>query len=361
MFFFLFFCFGRFSCHVLNLIDSSVLFIIIVISIPFILRHIKKKKKKMFRRLPPFYSPFSSKNNIRAASRIIRVPRLDSFAASSSSYSTSTSPAIFSSTRLLRQQNSQQAQQQQQQPLNPSDLLRRPDPAEGMPRYPSLKSVMGCMRLLDYVGTCAFAVSGSLLAATYGLNAFGCTCVGATTALGGGAIRDIIMGTLPVSFIDEYDYLFYALLAAGLTFCFALFYAPTPKHMAAYESAMFVLDTIGLGAFCVIGTAYGSRRGLPLILILLGTVLTCTGGGVVRDLMVRRPVRILNNYAEAYAETVIAGCLAYLFVKKLGFATAYRAIAGWLTVVVARWLATTYNYSLPQAVALRTKYQPPQL
>ena len=81
----------------------------------------------------------------------------------------------------------------------------------------------------------------------------------------------------------------------------------------------------------------------------------------MRDLMVRRPVRILNNYAEAYAETVIAGCLVYCTLKKLRFSTAYRALGGWMTVVAARLWVTTYNYSLPQAIALRSKFQKPQL
>lgn len=281
--------------------------------------------------------------------------------------SSSSSRFLFTPTRITRQfytpeqgQNytSNWSESNQQKP-KPSELLRQVDPFESMPRYPSFNSVMGCVRGLDYLGTIAFSVSGSLLAATYGLNAFGCITVGATTALGGGAIRDIIFGTLPVAFIDEYEYLIFALAAAAITFTCCLLYTPTPKHMADYESAMFWLDTVGLGAFCVIGTMYGARRGLPLILILLGTVLCCTGGGVCRDLMVRRPPRILNNYAEAYAECVILGSLVYCLVKKARFSTAYRAVAGWSTVVVARYIAATYNYSLPQAIALRSKYQAP--
>jgi uncharacterized membrane protein YeiH len=140
-----------------------------------------------------------------------------------------------------------------------------------------------------------------------------------------------------------------------------LYYSPTPAHMDQYERVMFWLDTVGIAAFCVIGTMFGARRGLPLILVLMGTLFCCTGGGVMRDLAIRRPIRILNNYAEAYAETVICGSLVYMLIKKLNYPIAYRAIGGWLTVVIARCIVSTYNLSLPQATALRKTIQPPVL
>ena len=247
-------------------------------------------------------------------------------------------------------------------PLREPTTKRAPPPPEeyeGLTRWPQLTSVPGALRCLDWVGTCAFAVSGSMLAGTYGLSALGCTVVGMTTALGGGAIRDFIFGTVPVSFIEEYEYLIMAAISAAATFVVCYAYAPTAADLAAYDAAMFFCDTIGIGAFCVIAVMFAARRNFPMTLVLLCTLLTCTGGGMMRDLIVGRPVRVLNTYLEAYAETVLCGACVYMGLKKLRMPLAVRCIGAWTTVVALRCLATYYNFSLPQAVALRTVSKPP--
>jgi uncharacterized membrane protein YeiH len=217
-------------------------------------------------------------------------------------------------------------------------------------------SVMGGLRGLDYMGTCAFAVSGSLCAATYGLNALGCVCVGAITALGGGTVRDCIFGRGPAFWIEEWEYVAMAIACAAATFIVCWSHDPTPQTMAAYEDVMFWADTIGLGAFAVIGTMFGCRLGLNPLLILVGTIMTCTGGGIIRDVLVRRPVRVLNNYAEAYAETTVCGGVSYLAMRAVGIHLPVRVVVSAGVVVALRCAAASTNFALPQAIALRKSW-----
>ena len=210
---------------------------------------------------------------------------------------------------------------------------------EGMPRYPQL-SVMGGLRALDYTGTCVFAVSGSITAATCGLDVLGCTVVGCITALGGGTVRDILWGKCPAFWLDETEYLYMSIVCAFGAFWYCYFAHPGQPLL---QSILFWGDTIGLGAFAVIGTMFACRLQCSLVITLLCTMITCTGGGIIRDTLCRRPARVLHAHAEIYAETAVSGGLAYMLARSAGLPLAARTIVGASTTIAARIIASTYD------------------
>ena len=231
---------------------------------------------------------------------------------------------------------------------------------EALPRYPNA-TTMGVLRGLDLMGTVSFAVSGSVCAASCGLDLVGCTFVGVITALGGGTIRDFLFGKLPVFWLDEREYLYSAIAAALIAF--ALCCSVELDEFAAYEAVMFWTDTIGLGAFSVIGTMYAIRLGYPPIAVLLCTLITCTGGGLIRDTLCRRPARVLYPFQETYAATTVAGGAAWIAMRKLVVPLAPRVIIAVGTVVGLRCYAAKTHFRMPAADLLlqRQHQDAPQL
>jgi uncharacterized membrane protein YeiH len=220
---------------------------------------------------------------------------------------------------------------------------------ESLPRYPEL-SPMGVLRGLDYMGTVSFAISGSVTAATCGLDLVGCTFVGCITALGGGTVRDCIFGRLPVFWLDEREYI-YMSIAAAFT-AFVLCCTVELDSYAAYEVIMFWTDTLGLGAFAVIGTMYAIRLQYGITLTLLCTLITCTGGGLIRDTLCRRPARVLYPYQETYAITTICGGAMWIAARKLHIPLAVRMPIAAGTVVALRVYAASTGFRLPSAQLL---------
>ncbi len=215
---------------------------------------------------------------------------------------------------------------------------------EGMPRYPAL-SVMGCLRGLDYTGTCVFAVTGSITAATCGLDVLGCTVVGSITALGGGTVRDLLWGN-HAFWLDETEYLYMAIVFAFGAFWLCYFAEPNAPTL---QAILFWGDTFGLGAFSVIGTMFACRLNCSLIVTLLCTLITCTGGGIIRDTLCRRPARILHAHAEIYAETAVTGGAAYMLARYAGLPLAARTVIGASATIAARIIASSYDVRAPVA------------
>lgn len=237
-----------------------------------------------------------------------------------------------------------------------------PLPVDGLPRYPNA-TTLGTLRLFDYVGTASFAYSGSLLAAASGMDALGCSLVGAVTAVGGGTIRDAIIINAQPFWTSEPEYLYISLLTGGATF-FAMLQS-NRQHSAQgnndndqvadkkpinadKESRLEVaIDALGVGAFCVIGAQNGIRaRFGPLVCVVCGMA-TATFGGVVRDLLCRRQVRILHSSAEIYATTAAAGAATYVLARRLRAPVFQRVFAGVGVAVALRAWAWTHGIRLP--------------
>jgi len=221
----------------------------------------------------------------------------------------------------------------------------KPHP-DGMPRFPEL-SVPGALRAADYVGTGAFAMTGSLLAASAGMDAFGCTVIGTITAVGGGTIRDVLLGQGRRAFwMEEQEYLWIAAGVALATF-FGWERAKTTFGFKDDDYWIEALDALGVGAFCVIGAQNGIRAGVPVIAQVLCGVMTATFGGAVRDVFVGRPTRILHSYADIYATAAAGGALAYIAARAVGMPPALRILSGVGAGIGIRVAADTYDIRLP--------------
>eukprot|EP00285_Hemiselmis_virescens_P017507 CAMPEP_0173399016 /NCGR_PEP_ID=MMETSP1356-20130122/43691_1 /TAXON_ID=77927 ORGANISM="Hemiselmis virescens, Strain PCC157" /NCGR_SAMPLE_ID=MMETSP1356 /ASSEMBLY_ACC=CAM_ASM_000847 /LENGTH=312 /DNA_ID=CAMNT_0014358639 /DNA_START=6 /DNA_END=941 /DNA_ORIENTATION=+ len=160
-------------------------------------------------------------------------------------------------------------------------------PVVGMPRYPD-GTPMGILRGLDYGGTIVFACTGSITAASTGMDVFGCMILGTITAVGGGTLRDVlVLGKRPFWSDGEPEYFSMSLAAAALAF----FIWPTLEEMGMQDSdpVIFFADAIGVGAFCVIGVKNGLRHGMHWVICLACGVMTATFGGLVRDTLAKRP------------------------------------------------------------------------
>ena len=194
--------------------------------------------------------------------------------------------------------------------------LRESKCEDSISRYPE-KTPQGVLRTMDYIGTSLFACTGCLTAGAVGMDVFGCTLVGATTALGGGTVRDLMLGSTPVSWVTEPEYLKLAVGCAFGTFLFYSMYGETEMSKET-EKFIFWVDSAGLAAFAVIGTQNAVRLGLGAAPAVLCGVMTATFGGVMRDLLCNKPVRVLNTHHETYAAAPLAASGVYVGCRHLG-------------------------------------------
>jgi len=217
---------------------------------------------------------------------------------------------------------------------------------DGMPRFPDA-SVPGALRLSDYVGTATFAVTGSLAAAARGMDVFGATVVGTITAVGGGTIRDVLLGRGRRAFwMEEPEYLWICVVSAAGAFL-AWPHLEEAFEVRVTDSWVEYLDALGVGAFCVIGAQNGARAGVPCAAAVACGVFTATFGGVMRDVLMARPVRILHSYTDVYATTALGGASTYMLIRAAGAPVSLRIIGGVAVAVAARVAAARYDWRLP--------------
>ena len=264
------------------------------------------------------------------------------------SFSSSSSSSSYSSSSSSKAAKNAVTKQSFSAP--PQKVVARPGvvAADGMPRYPNFTSVPGLLRGADYVGTVSFAMTGTLLAASKGLDCFGAPVVGLITAVGGGTIRDFVLGAGRRAFwMEEQEYVYLALATGAATF-FGWEYAK--KHFDVVRDDAWWIeasDALGVGAFCVIGCMNGVRAGVSAINCIACGVFTATGGGVVRDVIVGRPPRIFHSYATAYATPAAAGAATYLLARKMGVSTSARIVSGVTVGILGRIASESGNVRLP--------------
>ena len=201
--------------------------------------------------------------------------------------------------------------------------------------------------ILQLIGTVSFAVSGAMTAMRKGMDVLGVIVLGLTTAVGGGILRDVLLGRTPPAIFS--DPLTVAIAAAAAV----LVFIPTIRHLLLktrriYDMTMLLTDSLGLGIFTVIGaqvacTALGHANWFTIA--FLGTI-TGVGGGVLRDVMAGDLPYIFRKHIYALAS--LAGALVWVAIHSLWSDTAAMLIGG-SVVVVIRLLAAHYRWSLPKA------------
>ncbi len=201
--------------------------------------------------------------------------------------------------------------------------------------------------ILELVGTMAFAASGAITGLRKNMDIFGVCILGLTTAVGGGVIRDVILGSTPPATFQNPIYAVVALVTSLVLFL------PQVRHLlmrdqALYDLAMLVMDTLGLGIFTVVGirTAYGSTSHPTLFLLVFVGVVTGVGGGVLRDMMAGDTPYIFVKHV--YASASLAGALVcgVLWGRAGGMPA---MLAGAAVVFVIRGLSAHFRWNLPRA------------
>ena len=192
---------------------------------------------------------------------------------------------------------------------------------------------------LDMLGTVAFAISGVLVAMEKRLDLFGILIIALVTAIGGGTLRDLLIGNVPVAWMTHSEYLFAILGAVA----FALLFQNQLKYL---RKSLFLFDTIGIGLYTLVGIEQGLLAGLnPGVCIILGTLTACFGG-VVRDTLCNEIPVIFRK--EIYATACIAGGGLYFILREVGVAEVGSYVAGILAVILIRLLAVRFGIALPE-------------
>ena len=206
--------------------------------------------------------------------------------------------------------------------------------------------------LIEAIGTIAFASSGAMTAIRKRLDLLGIIILGETTAVGGGMLRDILLGRVPPSLFINPVYVIMAFVTVLILFFIIRFNQQimTGPYIVAYEKIMNIFDAVGLAAFTVTGIDTAAMAGYGeyhFLSIFLG-VLTGVGGGVLRDIMAGQTPYILKKHVYACAS--LAGAIFYVYLSGALCSNA-AMVTGALLVIAIRLLATKYCWDLPKATA----------
>ncbi len=193
--------------------------------------------------------------------------------------------------------------------------------------------------LLDMFGTAVFAVSGVLLAGRLRMDPFGVIVLAMVTAIGGGTIRDMILGATPVFWVNQNEYLWVILIS-----CFAsIILIRHPRRLPWY--VLPVADAIGLAVFVAIGVDKALSYGTSSLVAVIMGVLTGCGGGIIRDVLAREIPMVLRT--EVYATACIAGGLIHTSALHFGVDLVLASSAGMITTLLIRLAAIRWHLSLP--------------
>lgn len=192
--------------------------------------------------------------------------------------------------------------------------------------------------LLDIIGTMAFALSGALTAMNKRLDPFGILIIAFVTAVGGGTLRDVLIGKTPVGWMLNLNYVYVIFIGYILAIIFR-------KRFDKLRKSLFLFDTIGLGVFTLIGLQKGISIGLhPIICTALGTMTACFGG-VIRDILCNEIPVIFRK--EIYATICILGGIVFFMLKKGNFPDELIHLVTTLVIIIVRLLVVKFNWSLP--------------
>ncbi len=190
---------------------------------------------------------------------------------------------------------------------------------------------------IELLGTFSFALSGVRLASAKHFDIFGAFIVGMATAVGGGTLRDLMLGLRPFWMTDS---IYLVVCALGV-----LWVMMFRKRLVRQDNAWFLFDTIGLALFNVIGIEKTLGIGLPYWTAIAMGCVTGAAGGIIRDVLINEVPLIFRK--EIYAVACVAGGLVYTACHSLHVSAGISAPAAILTVICIRLLAVRYHWHLP--------------
>lgn len=203
--------------------------------------------------------------------------------------------------------------------------------------------------ILEIIGTISFAISGAVVAIKAKFDIFGVAFVGVITAMGGGIVRDILIGRYPPAVFTNFYIFLIAVIASIITF---IVIYKNKSHFTIFEGIIEYVnnffDAVGLAAFSVMGTevAFVFELSDNMFLAVTLGVLTGIGGGIFRDVLTDTTPYVFKKHIYAIA-SIIGACVYYLLRINFDNLAVISAIS-MVLVVVIRMLATRYRWSLPK-------------
>jgi len=202
------------------------------------------------------------------------------------------------------------------------------------------KALMSLLYLLDLTGTAAFAISGALAGVKKDMDIYGISVLSLVTAVGGGTIRDVLVGRIPPFIFKDYNYILISIICAVAVFFFY-------KKVERSFKLLLIMDAMGLGVFTVIGIKVGIEYHAGVIGSIFMGVMTGTFGGMIRDMLQGEIPLVLKK--EVYASASLLGGIVYLILSYFSSHESINIFAGTIVVFVLRVLAIFKNWHLPRA------------
>lgn len=194
--------------------------------------------------------------------------------------------------------------------------------------------------VIEVLGTVAFAVSGIRLAAAKSFDWFGAYTVGLVTAIGGGTLRDLLLG-VPVFWMQTWWYLAVTALSLALVIIFR-------SILVSRDKILFTFDSVGLALFCVIGIQKTLACEYPMWVAIVMGIITGAFGGVLRDILINEEPLVFRK--DIYATACLAGAIVYALIMSMGGSAFACQISCAVTIIALRVLALRYSLSLPLLV-----------
>lgn len=200
---------------------------------------------------------------------------------------------------------------------------------------------MDLLMLFDYIGTVVFAISGTLTAADKRLDFFGAAMIGFVTAVGGGTVRDILLGDVPVTWMQNPNYFYMMVFGVVVTIIFK-------KRVLRLKRTLFLFDTIGIATFTLLGLKKALLFHIdPAMAVLMG-LSSAVVGGIIRDILCNEVPLIFHR--EIYATVCIAGSLIYLLLNYLHVDETICEISTVSFIIVIRILVVRFQLTMPHFV-----------
>ncbi|HQP01166.1 MAG TPA: trimeric intracellular cation channel family protein [Bacteroidia bacterium] len=205
---------------------------------------------------------------------------------------------------------------------------------------------MELLKIIDIAGIAVFSISGVFAAMEKKLDVFGVFIIAFITALGGGTLRDVLIGQLPVSWMYNLNYGLIVLLSTLA----AMFFS---NIIGNYQKTLLTFDSLGLGLFTVVGIQKGILLDFhPAVCIALGTITVCFGG-VIRDILLNNIPLIFQK--EVYATACIIGGVVYFVLMRFQMNEMITEMVSITFIVVFRLVAVRFNWQLPSIYKIQKK------
>lgn len=197
---------------------------------------------------------------------------------------------------------------------------------------------MELLKFIDIAGIAAFSIAGAFAAMEKKLDVFGIFIIAFVTALGGGTLRDVLIGELPVRWMYDLSMGLVVFLSAAA----AMLFTTTLQNM---HKILLLFDALGLAFFTLVGLQKGIALGLhPAMSVALGTITACFGG-VIRDIALNNIPVLFQK--EIYATACIIGGILYFLLSKIGVSNLVIEMGCIASIIAVRLLALRHNWQLP--------------